>query len=161
MFNKEVTLKQIGGYLKKYGWEKFQEVPEPGEKEGIILTGWTMDGGEGHQVAIDPIVEKGLVVFQARRVIMAPPDSTATDTLNSLVFAMAGMNYKMLAGSWGLDPSDGEVVFKVCLFIQGASLEYEDFEQALNFLVAAVQVQGSGLKEILEGTKTAQELIAA
>lgn len=161
MFSKEVTLKQIGEYLKKYGWEKFQEVPEPGEKEGVIVTGWTMDGDEGHQVAIDPIVEKGLVVFQARRVIMAPPDSTATDTLNSLVFAMAGMNYKMLAGSWGLDPSDGEVVFKVCLFIKDGTLDYEDFEQALNFLVAAVQVQGSGLKEILGGTKTAQELIAA
>jgi len=161
MFDKEVTLKQIGEFLRQYGWEKFQEVPEPGEKEGVILTGWTMNGDEGHQVAIDPIVEKGLVVLQARRVIMAPPDSTATDTLNSLVFAMAGMNYKMLAGSWGFDPSDGEAVFKVCLFVKGASLEYEDFEQALNFLVAAVQIQGSGLKEILEGTKTARELIAA
>ena len=161
MFNKEVTLKQIGEYLKRFGWENFQEVPEPGEKEGIILTGWSLGEGEGHKVAIDPMVEKGSLLFRAREVAMAPLDSTASDRLNGLLLAMATMNYKMIIGSWGLDPTDGEVVFTVGMPIGSGDLDYDDFERALTVLVGSVEVQGRGLKEIIEGTKTAEQAIAA
>jgi hypothetical protein len=160
VFKRDVTLKRIGEYLKKFGWENFQEVQEPGEKEGLILTGWSMSGGERHRVAIDPIVEKGAVVLQAREVAKAPPDSTAADRLNGLLLAMSALNYGMILGSWGFDPSDGEVVFKVTLSIQKGDLDYEDFERALKILIGAVELHGSGLKEIVEGAKTAQEVIA-
>jgi hypothetical protein len=75
MFKREVTVKQIGEYLDRYGWKKHREIPEPGEKEGLVETGWTLDGSEGYAMVIDPIVEKSLVVFNARKVAMAPPDS--------------------------------------------------------------------------------------
>lgn len=161
VFKKDVTLKQIGEYLKRFGWEHYQEIPEPGEKEGVILTGWSVAGGEKHKVAIDPIVEKGAVVIQARDVTKAPPDSTAADRLNGLLLAMSSLNYRMILGSWGFDPSDGEVVLKITLSIQKGDLDYEDFERALKILIGEVEVHGSGLKEILEGTKSPQEVTAA
>jgi hypothetical protein len=161
MFNKDVTLKHIGEYLTKFGWSKFQELPEPGEKEGIIITGWTVDGGAGHQVTIDPIVEKGAVVFQARKVAMAPPNSTSDDRLGELLLTMAALNYKLILGSWGMDPSDGEVVFRITLSVQSGQLEYEDFEHALSLLIGGVEATGPELNEILKGTKSAQEVIAA
>jgi hypothetical protein len=160
VFTRDVTLKRIGEYLKRFGWENFQEIGEPGEKEGIILTGWGVPGGESHKVAIDPIVEKGVLVIQARDVFKAPPDSTAADRLNGLLLAMSALNYKMILGSWGFDPSDGEVIYRITLSIEGGNLEYSSFERAMRVLMSAVEIQGGGLKEILAGTKSAQEVIA-
>jgi hypothetical protein len=161
MFNKEVTVEKIGEYLVRYGWTNFQVVPEPGEKEGLILTGWGLGGGEDHKVMIDPMVERGALNFRVRQVVQAPPDSTAGDRLNGLLFAIGGLNYKMLLGSFGFDPSDGEVVLKIALPVKGGDLDYDDFKRVLDVLVAEVEVQGPKLKAILEGETTAQEVIAA
>lgn len=154
MFEKGVTTELIGKYLKKFGWEKFQQLPEPGEKEGMILTGW-----DGHAMFIDPWVEKGTLKMTVRSVLKAPPDATAADHLNGLLLALSVLNYKMIIGSWGFDPSDGEVVFKVALPIDSGKLEYEDFQHVLLVVVMSVEAEGRALGAILDGTKTAQEVI--
>lgn len=136
-------------------------LPEPGEKEGLVLTGWRATGGDAYSVEIDPIVERDALTLRARGVAIAPPDSTASDRLNGALFAMAAFNYRMAIGGWGFDPSDGEAAFRIGIPIKGRNLEYEDFELALNVLVVAVESQGRALREILAGEKTAQDAIVA
>lgn len=160
MFRKGVTVERIGEHLRRFGWDRFQAVPEFGEKEGLIQTGWNM-AGRDHAVYIDPMVERGLLLFVVRGVVKAPPDSTAADRLEGLLLAMTTFNYKLIVGAWAYDPTDGEVVFKLGLPIRGGTLEYEDFELALTGIVAAVESQGEGLREILDGTKTAQDVLSA
>jgi hypothetical protein len=160
MFKRGVTVEKIGDYLKRFGWQQFQIVPEPGEKEGVVLTGWSM-GGENHQVAIDPMVEKGSLVFMVRHVAEAPPDSTAADRLQGLLLAMTTLNFKLIIGTWAFDPSDGEIILKAGLPIESGSFEYDDFQHVLMTLVSSTEVYGRQLREILAGAKTAQEVIAA
>lgn len=152
----KVTTQQIGKHLKKFGWDKFQELPEPNEDQGIVLTAW-----DGHGLFIDPMVEKGALSFTARGVAKGAPDQTPADRLNALLLAMNALNYKMIIGSWAYDPTDGEVVFKVALPIDSGDLEYSDFAHALRVLVMSVETQGPELNAILNGTKTAQEVIQA
>jgi hypothetical protein len=96
-----------------------------------------------------------------RKVAEAPPDSTAADRLQGVLLAMTTLNYKLIIGTWAYDPSDGEIVLKAAVPIKAGDFEYEDFEHVLMALVSSTEVHGRQLREILAGTKTAQELIGA
>jgi hypothetical protein len=156
------VIDQITAHLQKYGWQKFQAVPEIGEAEGVVMTGWSMNPGdpasETHALAIDPIVEKNALQFRARNVLKAPPDSTAADRLSGLLLAMSALNYKLIIGNWAYDPRDGEVLFRFGLPLHTKILSYEDFEHCLNVIIAAVEVDGAKLKEVIAGTKTGHEV---
>jgi hypothetical protein len=153
------VIDQITAHLQKFGWQKYQALPELGEQEGVVMTGWSVDPASGnHVLAIDPIVEKNALQFRARNVLSAPPDSTSADRLSGLLLAMSALNYKLIIGSWGYDPRDGEVLFRFGLPLHTKSLSYEDFEHCLNVVIAAVEVDGAKLKEVVNGTKTGHEV---
>lgn len=158
---KRGMIEQLEKHLKRYGWEKFQAVPEPGEKEGLIMTGWLGPTGVAHVLSIDPIAEKHVVTMRARSVAKAAPDATPADRLSGLLLAIAGINYRLLLGEWAFDPRDGEVVFRVGIPLHAGELGYEDFELCLNVIVGAVEVDGPRLMAIVDGTSTAAELLAA
>jgi hypothetical protein len=160
LFEKRV-IDQVTSHLQRYGWSKYQEMEEAGEKEGVVLTGWTMEpNGENHTLAIDPIVEKNVIQFRARNVFKAPPDSTPADRLNGLLLAMGALNYKLIVGGWAYDPRDGEVLFRFGLPLHEGEISYEDFEHCIKVTVAAVELDGARLKAIVEGTKTGPEIAA-
>ena len=156
---KPVTVDLIEEYLDKFGWKAHEDVPEPDEKEGVVMTGWRGLGDEGHPLVIDPIVEKGALLFKAIRVAQAPPDDTAADRLNGLLLAMSALNFKYILGGWAYDPRDGEVAFKVGMPVDSDDLDYKDFEHCLNVVVMAVEADGPSLKAVLDGSKTAQEIL--
>ena len=158
MFKKEVTTKLIGEYLDRYGWNSHRELPEPGEKEGLVGAGYNV-GGEDHVMFIDPILEKNAVVFRVGAVASAPADSTASDRLNGLLLSMAALNYKLILGHWAYDPRDGEVVFKASIPIDGGELDYKQFEHCLLGVVAAVETDGRKLKGIVDGTIASDEVL--
>lgn len=157
----EVTVELIEQYLERFGWEQYMAVPEPKEKEGVVLTGWAGLGDEGHRLAIDPIVEKGMLLFKAHRVLEAPPDETPADRLNGLLLVLGALNYKHVMGGFAYDPRDGEVAFKLGMPVYSDDLEYEDFEHCLKAVIAAVEVDGPKLKAIVDGTKTPPEILSA
>jgi hypothetical protein len=158
---KRGTIEQIEKHLKRYGWEKFQAVPEPGEKEGMIMTGWVGSSGQPHILSIDPIAEKHVLTVRARSVVKAAPDSTPADRLSGLLLAIGAINYRLLVGDWGYDPRDGEVVFRVGIPLHADEIGYEDFELCLNVIVGAVEIDGPRLQSIVDGTAAASELLAA
>ncbi len=161
MLKSEVTVDLIEKYLDQFGWKLHQDIPEKDEKEGVVMTGWHSPTGEGHPLIMDPMVEKGSLTFRAAQVLKAPPDETPAERLNGLLLTMLALNYKYILGGFAYDPRDGEVVFKLGIPVDSDDLEYEDFEHCLRVVIGAVEGDAPKLKAILEGTKTAQELVQA
>ncbi len=161
MFKNEVTVDLIKTYLEKFGWKQYRDVPEPDEPEGVVMTGWQSLGGEGHPLIIDPIVQKGALLFRAGQVLKAPPDETPAERLNGLLLALAALNYTYILGGFAYDPGDGEVVFKLGIPVDSNDLAYEHFEHCMRVVGLAVESDGPKLKAIVEGTKTAQEVLAS
>lgn len=157
---KKVTTELIEKYLDQYGWKRHQAIDEPGEREGIVLTGWTSPlSPDGHILAIDPIVEKHGLVFTVREIAKAPTDTTPSDRLSGLLLAMATINFRLVMGAFSYDPSDGELVFKLGIPVASDDLHYEDFEHCLNGIAVTIDVHAANLRGIIEGTKTAQDVI--
>jgi len=156
---KKVTVDLIESYLKKHGWTQFQTLPQPGEKEGMVITGWQGASGQGHTLFIDPDVERRSLIFHAHNIAEAPPDSTPAERLSGVLIAMGALNYELVLGKWSYDPRDGEVVFRLGIPIDRGDLHYDDFEHVLRCVIAAVEGDGPKLKAIVDGTKTAQEVI--
>jgi hypothetical protein len=130
-------------------------VPEDSEKEGFVLTGWM-----GQGVVIDPMVEKNLVQFRALNVASAPPDATPADRLNDLLLALAGLNNKMLMGTWCFDRKDGEVELRICVPIHDG-LSFEAFEHCLvNVLAPQMTVFGPRLKALIAGQTTVEAILS-
>ncbi|UCF67980.1 MAG: YbjN domain-containing protein [Acidobacteriota bacterium] len=159
MFDK-VTVERVEKYLDRYGWKRHKGIDEPNEQEGVVLTGWRSPQGESHLLTIDPIIEKNVLVFKAGGVLKAPPNNTPADCLNGLLMALSGLNYMMILGKWCFDPRDGEVRFTLAIPIDEGRLAYSEFEHCLNVVVATVSTTASKLKEVVEGKKSAMELLA-
>ena len=161
MLGKGVTVKQIEKYLDRRGWNKYQSIEEPGEKEGATLTGWRSPGGEGYTMLIDPLVEKKCLTFRVAKILHAKPDSTPSDRLSGLLMTMSFLNYQLILGAWVYDPSDGEVAFKVGIPIDDDELSFETFEHCMRVLIAAVEVDADNLRAIVSGAKSAVDVLRA
>ena len=150
----QVTTHQIGEYLTRLNWNEFKEIPEESEKEGLVVTGWM-----GQGVLIDPMVEKHLIQFRALKVASAPPDSTPAARLNNLLFALAGLNHKMLMGTWYYDRKDGEVGLSVCVPIHDG-LSFEAFEHCLTtVLMPQFMVFGPQLRNLIAGETSVEAIL--
>jgi hypothetical protein len=155
-----VTTKQVEKYLDRRGWKNHQAVPEPGEKEGMVLTGWRAMNGDSYRLIIDPSVEKNCLVFRVTNIINAKPDSTPADRLSGLLMTMGFLNYELLLGGWVYDPRDGEVAFKVGVPIDDGSISYEEFQHCMMALIMAVEVDAGNLKAIVDGSRTAIDVLS-
>lgn len=159
LFAKKVTCEMIEGFLDQRGWQGRLTVPEPGEEEGVVMTGWRASDGEGsYKLLIDPILEQNVLLFRVPAITHAPPNSTPAEHLNGLLMAMAAINYRTLVGSWALDPSDGEVVYKAGLPIDAHNLSFEDFDHCLKAVAITVEQYAPKLRAIASGEATVAEL---
>lgn len=158
MAKKEV-IELTKDFLRRYGWGVFQELEEPGEKQGMLAVPWKGLSGESHMLLIDPIEEKSILIFRVPMIVKAPPDETPADRLNGLLLAISAINYNTILGAWAYDPRDGEVVFKFAIPTHGNAFEYEDFEHCMVVVQLTLEVEVPKLRAILDGTKTAREII--
>jgi len=93
-----ITLRMLAGYLERFGWNRYQAVNEPHEKEGIIYTGWrSSEEVESHLLTIDPMVEKGCLSFRVPKILEAPMDENP-ERLADLNLAMGFINYRRSIG---------------------------------------------------------------
>jgi hypothetical protein len=135
----EATVKQLGKYLDKFGW--LHQSMEESEKEGIIVTGWG-----GRLLTIDPIAEKHALIFEVPSVVTAPRDATPADRLNGALLAMAALNRRRILGSWGYNPTSGEIAFRLAIPTID-SMSYETFTHLLT------------VQDIVEGVKTVTDVL--
>ena len=156
---KKVTVELIDKYLNKHGWSKHMSKDEAGEKEGLVLTGWGGISGS-HVVAIDPMSEKGALSFMVPKILNAPRDGTPADRLTGLLMALGKLNYKMIIGKFGYDPTDGEVMFQIALPIDENDLTYEQFEHCLQVLVSTIEVESPVLKGIVDGSMSVEDALS-
>jgi hypothetical protein len=159
MFKNRVTTELVEKYLDKHGWPKHMSREEQGEKEGIVLTGWRSQGGDGRALLIDPMHEKKSLRFMATGILKAPPSSTSSDRLNGLLMAMCMLNRQIIMGKWSYDPSDGEVRFDLGVPTDDDDLSYEEFEHCLKMVVAAVDVYAPELRSLADGKKKVSEFL--
>lgn len=160
IFKKKVTTGLIEGYLDRFGWKKHRSVDEAGEREGLVFTGWTSPLSDGsNQLIIDPMVEKNALRFRVPGIVQAAPDETPADRLNALLLAIGALNSQFVMGAFGYSPKTGEVVFSVGVPVASDELHYEDFEHCLTLVTMMTDRYASELRAIVDGTKTAQEVI--
>ncbi|MCX7841305.1 MAG: YbjN domain-containing protein, partial [Anaerolineae bacterium] len=119
-----VSTKMIEVYLKRYGWNHFQTKSEPGEKEGVVITGWGTLGGDKHILVIDPIEEKQVLTFHVQ-VFKVPMERTSSEHLRELLVALGQINYRIILGKFSYDPSDGEVRFSLSVPTDNNTITYE------------------------------------
>jgi hypothetical protein len=155
------VIDQTKDYLRKYGWNVFQEVEEPNEKQGMLVVPWKGLSGDSHMLLIDPIEEKNVLIFRVPMIVKAPAEETPAARLNGLLLALAALNYNTIMGAWAYDPRDGEVVFKFAIPTHGNAYEYEDFEHCMTVVQLTLEVEIPKLKAILDGTKTGRDIAEA
>ena len=154
-----VTVRLIEQYLDQFGWRKHTSIDEAGEQEGAVLTGWVGDAGLQHGLVIDPIVERGCLIFRVPKVFMAPLDETPGDRLSGLLAMLGLLNYQLLLGRWCFDPRDGEVSFKVGIPIDDG-LGFKGFVRCIGAIAMSVDNDVPTLRDLLEGRTTLAAVLA-
>ncbi|MCS7237738.1 MAG: YbjN domain-containing protein [Thermoguttaceae bacterium] len=153
-------LDRLASYMSRLGY-RFLRVDEPGEREGIILTGFTfVEEDFSIEVIIDPIVEKGCLLMKAPRLFFARPNENPTPLLE-LLKAIGYINYTIILGKFCYDPRDGEVSFELNIAIDDISVSFKQFEHCLRVLCLEVKDKLPKLKAIWEGRCTAEALYQA
>lgn len=156
-----VTLRGLQEYLERFGWSRYKAVDEPGEREGIIYTGWrSSEEEEGYILIIDPMVEKDCLSFRVKEVLKAPREGTPPERLAALLMAMGFINYRIILGKFAYDPRDGEVCFSVDVPIDENDFTYEQFEHCLQVTVRMVEQYAPALRAIAAGEKTFEQFMA-
>jgi|GEM_PF-2493441 hypothetical protein len=157
-----VTIEVLRQHLEDFGWSRYRVTPEPGEREGLIFTGYIGDVDRSpHTVIIDPMVEKGVLRIFSPDVVTAPPDSTAADRLHELVYTVAALNSRSVLAAFAYDPNDGEVSVAVSMPIEENDISFEQFKRALEAVIWGISTYGKGLQDIIDGKAKAQDVLKA
>lgn len=154
-----VSIEVLTQHLEDFGWDKYKVSAEPGEEEGLILTGYIDEDGKSHTVFIDPMVEKGVLRIFASQVVLAPPDSTPADRLHELVYAVAALNTTSVLASFAYDPNDGEVTVSVAMPIEENDISFEQFQRAMGAVMWGIANYGEPLQQIVDGKATAADVL--
>lgn len=154
----KVTLKMLEVYLRRFGWTRYEIRGEEGEKEGLIHALWGRPGGKTHALVIDPIVEKGVLIFHVPKILSAPFEDTSSQCLLELLIALGRINYQILLGKFSYDPNDGEVRFSITMPIDKNTVTYEQFEHCMNVLIQTVEKYNTILGQIARGEKTHRDI---
>jgi hypothetical protein len=150
----------IERYLDRYGWARHEAQEEPGEREGVVLTGWRSSlGGDGYLLHVDPMVERNAFSLIVPGIVSAPRDATPESRLTGLLMGVGYVNYKIMIGKFAWDPADGEVRFQLAFPIGGSKLSYEQFEHCLRVTTTAVEEYAPKLKAIVEGDGSFDNLV--
>lgn len=154
-----VTLEVLRQHLEEFGWSKYELRNEEGEREGLIFTGYRDREGKGHQIVIDPIVEKGVLRIMAPGVLMAPRNELPRECLLELTLALSAINARSTLSWWSYEPETGSVVVQVAMPIEENDLSYEQFNRSMNAVLWSIDTYADGLQAVADGAKKADELI--
>ncbi|MCS6873491.1 MAG: YbjN domain-containing protein [Pyrinomonadaceae bacterium] len=152
-----VTLELIKHYLEKFGWDRYASIGESTEKEGLVITGWqSSSDSEKYGLFIDPVVEKGVLLFRVPEVFNLSDSEKLEDLLKALNF----INHRIILGKFTYDPVSCKVAFSLNVSIQGGTVTYEQFQHCLLATIITVEKHAQKLREIAEGKKNADEFIS-
>jgi hypothetical protein len=157
--NSGTTLALLSGYMDQLGYKYFT-VTESREEEGMIISLFSLAEAELQlTIFIDPIVEKGCLLFKAPRVLHAPVGTTSPDRLLELLKAIGYINYSIILGKFCYDPRDGEVSFEVNIPIDDSAVTFGQFKHCLIVLLGELEEKVPKLRRILAGEATADVFI--
>lgn len=155
-----VGVKLVEKYLDKFGWKQHLSQDEPGEKEGIVVTGWTDPTGRQHGLLIDPMLEKEALAFRAP-ILEMPLDSTPTSRVNDMLLAISALNQRYVLGGFAYNPGNGWLEYKLTIPASKGGIDYDPFAHSLNAVTVTVDQAEPELQAVASGSKTAQEVLAA
>ncbi len=157
--NSGTTLDLLSRYMDRLGY-KHATVIEPFEQEGVIITGFTfVERDLQVTVVIDPIVEKGCLLFKVPRIFHAPVDRTSPDRLLELLKAIGYFNYSIILGKFCYDPRDGEVSFEVNIAIDDSVVTFAQFKHCLDVVLGELEDKVPKLRAILAGEASASDFM--
>jgi len=156
----KVEMKVLTQYLERFGWKQYRPENEPGEKEGIIYTGWrSSPTSRGFDLTIDPIAESNCLALRVYWLAKAPLDGTPPDRLADLMLLLAWLNHRFLIGKFAYDLRDGEVRYSVDLPIDENEVNYPQFEHTLRVITNTVEGWTPRLQALLNGEKRLGDII--
>lgn len=155
-----VTIDLMRRYLEQFGWSNYQEMNEPGEQEGVLLTGWrSVSGRESFMLTIDPMVERNCLSFRVLKLLTAPANATGSVAHGQLMSALAFLNLSMILGKFSWDPSDGEIRFSVDVPIDNNSFTYEQFEHCMAVIISTTEKITPLLRELIAGNLSFEKFV--
>ncbi len=154
-----VTLEVLRQHLEEMGWPHYQLKDEPGEREGLINTGYRDSEGKGHHIIIDPMVEKGALRIMAPGVVMVSTEETPETCLHELTLALAAINGKSVLAWWSYEPAIGAVSVQVSMPIDENDLSFEQFKRSMEAINWAIATYGAALQAVVDGAKKAKDVI--
>ena len=154
-----VTLEALRQHLEEFGWSQYETKDEPGEREGLIFTGYRDREGQGHRVILDPMVEKGVLRIMAPGVVMAPSAETPDACLHELTLTLVALNAKSVLAWWSYEPEVGAVNVQVSLPIEENDLSFEQFSRSMEAVIWAISTYASGIQAVADGAKKAADVI--
>lgn len=146
------TVDEISEMLKQVGFSKFDLKDDPGEEQGMVITGWkSEDSDRGWMLFIDPIFESGLLVFVVPQVAHLD-DDVAKDRQEEVMRSLLQMNTKILLGDYGLDSGTGYITFTLTVPISAQPFTAEQFASYMATVVE-MTAAGAGIVEgIVDGS---------
>jgi hypothetical protein len=157
--NSGTTLELLSRYMDRLGY-KHATVTEPLEQEGVIIAGFRfVDKDLQVTVQIDPIVEKGCLLFNVPRIFHAPVGTTSPDRLLELLKAIGYFNYSIILGKFCYDPRDGEVSFGVNIAIDDSVVPFAQFKHCLDVVLSELEDKVPKLRAILAGEASASDFM--
>jgi len=161
MAGKQVTAKLIEEYLDRRGWKEHKTSPVPQGPGEAVLAKWRSTSGEGFALIIVPAVEVNSLIFLVGEVVSAKPDSTPADRLSGLLLTIGRLNHVLVLGSWGFNPGDGSLGFRVSVPIDDGEISFENFDHCVRAVIVAIEADAGNLRAIAAGTKSAIEVLKA
>jgi|GEM_PF-590479 len=157
--NTGTTVELLSGYMHRLGY-KHATVTEPFEQEGVIISGFTfVEKDLQVTVVIDPIVEKGCLLFKVPRIFHAPVDTTSPDRLLELLKAIGYFNYSIILGKFCYDPRDGEVSFELNIAIDDSVVTFAQFKHCMDVVLGELEDKVPKLRAILAGEASASDFM--
>ena len=112
---------ELHDYFERHDW-KFTV-----DEKSRLLTGFTGENGQWRCVII-PDEEDQLIIFLSLFPCMVPENLRPT-----CVELMARINWKLTAGCFAMDFSDGELLFKTTAFLQEKKLSNDYIDDFVNY----------------------------
>jgi hypothetical protein len=146
----ESVLQTVAAYFKKRKLKfRLNESPR------CLMSGW---GNEHYTDRMTITVQSDALV------VMVKPDVEVGDSNKSQVQGfLAAANYPLLAGAWGMDPRDNEVVFTNTLLLDteaAVPVSGKMLDRLIGLSMATVSRQGRILRSLTNGTITLEEAIS-
>lgn len=140
----------LSKYLDQLGMQSQLWHPQGDQEQGYIETGWLKRGvpDDGFTLFVDPYFEQEILYLSVPKVSFVPPSLATQIRMSALVY-ISTRNYEMPGGSFGYDPTDGEVMYRMPVAVPDNRLTFNHFDKFVRALKTSVEETSDGIALIL------------